>query len=90
VDVPDLLVRGRDAVHVLVCAAGQRARRRSVRRETAEALRSAVQLGSIKWASIHGGRIKIESKDDAQAGLPSPDRADAIAIALLPGRMPHQ
>jgi hypothetical protein len=43
----------------------------------------AAQLGSIKWGIDSRGRIKIESKDDMRKrGLPSPDRADAMAIAL--------
>jgi hypothetical protein len=41
------------------------------------------QLGSIKWSVDSRGRIKIESKDDMRKrGLPSPDRADALAIAF--------
>jgi hypothetical protein len=43
----------------------------------------AAQLGSIKWGIDSRGRIKIESKDDMRKrGLPSPDPADAMAIAL--------
>jgi hypothetical protein len=43
----------------------------------------AAQLGSIKWGIDSRGRIKIESKDDMRRrGLPSPDRADAMAIAF--------
>ena len=43
----------------------------------------AAQLGSIKWGIDSRGRIKIESKDDMRKrGLPSPDRADAMAIAF--------
>jgi hypothetical protein len=43
----------------------------------------AAQLGSIKWGNDSRGRIKIESKDDMRKrGLPSPDRADAMAIAF--------
>ena len=42
----------------------------------------AAQLGSIKWG-IDSRRIKIESKDDMRKRrLPSPDRADAMAIAF--------
>jgi phage terminase large subunit len=41
------------------------------------------QLGSIKWGIDSRGRIEIESKDDMRKrGLPSPDRADAMAIAF--------
>jgi hypothetical protein len=43
----------------------------------------AAQLGSIKWGIDSRGRIKLESKDDMRKrGLPSPDRADAMAIAF--------
>jgi hypothetical protein len=43
----------------------------------------AAQLGLIKWGIDSRGRIKIESKDDMRKrGLPSPDRADAMAIAF--------
>ena len=46
----------------------------------------AAQLGSIKWTVDSRGRIKIESKDDTRKrGLPSPDRADAMAIAFAGG-----
>jgi hypothetical protein len=41
------------------------------------------KLGTIKWGIDSRGRIKIESKDDMRKrGLPSPDRADAMAIAF--------
>jgi hypothetical protein len=43
----------------------------------------AAQLGSIKWGIDSRGRIKIESKDDMRKrGLPSPDRADTVAMAF--------
>jgi len=43
----------------------------------------AAQLGSIKWGIDSRGRIKIESKDDMRKrGMPSSDRADAMAIAF--------
>jgi phage terminase large subunit len=43
----------------------------------------AAQLGSIKWGIDSRGRIKIESKDDMRKrGLPSPDRADTMAMAF--------
>jgi hypothetical protein len=43
----------------------------------------AAQLGSIKWTVDSRGRIKIESKDDMRKrGLPSPDRADTVAMAF--------
>jgi hypothetical protein len=45
--------------------------------------RLAAQLGSIRWGIDSRGRIKIESKGDVRKrGLPSPDRADACAIAF--------
>jgi hypothetical protein len=41
----------------------------------------AAQLGSIKW-KLMGGRIYIESKEDMRSrGMPSPDLADAVAMA---------
>jgi hypothetical protein len=43
----------------------------------------AAQLGSIKWTIDSRGRIKIESKDDMRKrGLPSPDRADTLAMVM--------
>jgi hypothetical protein len=43
----------------------------------------AAQLGSIKWTVDSRGRIKIESKDDMRKrGLPSPDRADTLAMVM--------
>jgi hypothetical protein len=43
----------------------------------------AARLGSVKWGIDSRGRIKIESKDDMRKpGLPSPDRAGAMAIAF--------
>jgi hypothetical protein len=46
----------------------------------------AAQLGAIKWKTDSKGRILIESKDEIRArGLPSPDRADAAAMAHVPG-----
>ena len=43
----------------------------------------AAQLGSIKWTVDSRRRIKIESKDDMRKrGMPSPDRADTVAMAF--------
>jgi hypothetical protein len=43
----------------------------------------AAQLGSIKWKLTSRGQIQIESKDDMRKrGLPSPDRADALAFVF--------
>lgn len=45
----------------------------------------AAQLGSIKW-KLMGGRIYIESKEDMkERGMPSPDLADAAAMAAWRG-----
>ena len=45
----------------------------------------AAQLGALRWRVDSSGRILIESKDAIRArGLPSPDRADAAAMALNP------
>jgi hypothetical protein len=42
----------------------------------------AAQLGALKWRVDSSGRVLIESKDAIRArGLPSPDRADACAMA---------
>jgi hypothetical protein len=41
----------------------------------------AAQLGALKWKTDSKGRILIESKDEIRMrGLPSPDRADAVAM----------
>ena len=43
------------------------------------------QLGSLKYKIDSKGRISIESKDDMKKrGLPSPDEADAAAMAMMP------
>jgi hypothetical protein len=37
----------------------------------------------IKWTMTSKGQIKVESKDEMRRrGLPSPDRADALAYAF--------
>lgn len=42
------------------------------------------QLGSIKW-KLMGGKIFIESKEEMrERGMPSPDLADAVVMALAP------
>jgi phage terminase large subunit len=44
----------------------------------------AAQLCAIKWEVDSRGRIKVERKEDMRRrGLPSPDRADAVAMALV-------
>lgn len=48
----------------------------------------ANQLGSIKWKINSSGRIQIESKEEMKKrGLPSPDRADAMMMALVEDAM---
>ena len=43
----------------------------------------AAQLGSIKWKLTSRGQVQIESKDEMRKrGLPSPDRADALAYVF--------
>ena len=43
------------------------------------------QLSSRKYSITSNGKIKLESKDDMKKrGLDSPDRADAVALALYP------
>lgn len=47
------------------------------------------QLTSIKWKLNSRGQIVIESKDDMKArGLPSPDKADALAYDFAAWDMP--
>src|SRR5690606_42083179 len=48
----------------------------------------ASQLSSIRYKIIDsGGKIKVESKDEMRArGLKSPDRADALVLALSDSR----
>ena len=46
----------------------------------------AAQLLAIRWTVNSRGQIQIESKDEMRKrGLPSPDRADAVAMALDSG-----
>lgn len=46
----------------------------------------AAQLGSLRWLRDSQGRIQIESKDAMKKrGLPSPDRADAVAMLFALG-----
>jgi hypothetical protein len=42
----------------------------------------AKQLGEIKWTMTSKGQISVESKEMRARGLPSPDRADAVAYAF--------
>jgi hypothetical protein len=43
------------------------------------------QLGEIRYRYDSRGRLKLESKDDLKKrGQPSPDRADALALAFAP------
>jgi hypothetical protein len=44
----------------------------------------AAQLCSIKWDIDSRGRVRVERKEDMRRrGLPSPDRADAVAMAFV-------
>jgi hypothetical protein len=43
----------------------------------------AAQLGALRYKFTSRGQIQIESKDDMRKrGLPSPDRADAVMLAM--------
>jgi hypothetical protein len=43
----------------------------------------AKQLGDIKWKMVSKGQIQVETKDEMRKrGVPSPDRADALAYAF--------
>jgi len=57
-----------------------------LQREALDGLRDATtigQLAGIRYELDANGRIKIESKDSArQRGVRSPDRADALTLAL--------
>lgn len=45
------------------------------------------QLTSLRFSYTSRGQIKLESKEDMRKrGLPSPDRADALAIAFAAGK----
>jgi hypothetical protein len=47
--------------------------------------RTASQLSALRYRYTSVGRLEVESKDDLRArGLPSPDRADALALAFAP------
>jgi hypothetical protein len=51
----------------------------------------AAQLGSIRWWEDSAGRIVVESKDDMRSrGLPSPDKADAVAMSILKHGSPKE
>lgn len=46
--------------------------------------RTQAQLSAIRYGFDSRGRIKVESKDEmSKRGLPSPDRADALALAFF-------
>jgi hypothetical protein len=48
----------------------------------------AAQLTNIKYKINRHGQIEVESKDSMKArGLPSPDRADALAYAVAPDEL---
>lgn len=47
------------------------------------------QLSAIKYGYTSRGQVKVESKDDlSKRGLPSPDRADALALAFMAAAPP--
>ena len=49
---------------------------------------TVAQLSSRKYAMTSNGKIKIESKKEMKKrGLDSPDRADALALALYLGKI---
>ena len=49
----------------------------------------AAQLQQPRWRLDARGRIRIETKDEMRKrGLPSPDRADAVIMAEMGGRLP--
>ena len=50
----------------------------------------AAQLGALRYAFTSRGQIVIESKDDIRKrGMPSPDRADAVMLALARINLPE-
>lgn len=52
-----------------------------------EAQRFAAQVSAMKYQFDSKGKRKIEGKDEMEKrGLPSPDEADAVALAFAPGR----
>jgi hypothetical protein len=45
----------------------------------------AVDLSSPRWKTVPGGKIVIESKDDLRKRIGrSPDKGDAVALAMWP------
>lgn len=47
--------------------------------------RTALQLAALRYRYTSAGRLEVERKEDLRArGLPSPDRADALALAFAP------
>jgi hypothetical protein len=45
----------------------------------------SAQLANLRYTYTSAGQIQIESKDEMRRrGLPSPDRADALALLFLP------
>lgn len=49
----------------------------------------AAQLGALRYAYTSRGQLLIESKDDMRKrGMPSPDRADAVMLALAKVNLP--
>lgn len=57
------------------------------RRDTA----TASELGTIRYKRTSRGQIQIESKDEARRrGVPSPNRADAVMLAMCPPPPPPE
>jgi phage terminase large subunit len=47
--------------------------------------RTAAQLALLRYRYTSAGRLEVESKEELRArGVPSPDRADALALAFAP------
>lgn len=50
----------------------------------------AAQLGALRYVYTSRGQLQIESKDDMKKrGMPSPDRADAVMLALARINLPE-
>jgi hypothetical protein len=82
-EATDMLRVGRSAVYRLIAARQRESFEASEIDIDPEDDKLAAQLGSIKWTVDSRGRIKIESKDEMRKrGLPSPDRADTVAMAI--------
>ena len=53
--------------------------------------RLGAQLSAVRYGFNVQGKVKVESKEDmAKRGMPSPDQADAAALAFLPDPNPSR